>query len=53
VFETANYKNNDPSNSWDAADVDGGTFFYIATFKAPPGQAKAPEPIKGFVEVMK
>ena len=53
VFETANYKNNDPSNSWDGANVDGGTFFYIATFKVPPGQSKAPEPIKGFVEVMK
>jgi len=52
VFETASYKNNDATNSWGAEDNDAGTYYYIVTFTDPPGR-KAPEPVTGFVDVIK
>ena len=49
VFESADYKNKD---GWDAADVDSGTYYYIVTYQDPPGR-KAPEPMTGYVQVIK
>jgi len=49
VFESSDYKNKD---GWDAADVDSGTYYYIVTYQDPPGR-KAPEPMTGYVQVIK
>jgi hypothetical protein len=53
VFETDNYKNNDPNNSWDAKGVDPGTYYYVVTFKPQPGMTTAREPDVDFVEIIK
>jgi hypothetical protein len=53
VFETDNYQNNSPTNSWDAKGVDPGTYYYVVTFKPQPGMTTAREPDVDFVEIIK
>jgi hypothetical protein len=53
VFETDNYQNNSPTNSWDAKGVDSGTYYYVVTFKPQPGMTTAREPDVDFVEIIK